>query len=806
MNIKRILIGYALLFAAWMIWSSRAGNPPNGYTNAPFDSFCTSCHSPSSSLDGSVSITGIPETVQGGQTYPVTLTVTATTGNAVRAGFQMVSTFADQSNAGDFIPNSSDEGSNTSGGREYIEHRGAKSFTNNVASWSFDWVAPEGPDGASITMYYAGNIANGNNSSSGDRPRSGSMTFNLAGTADPLVVAIAKSDVSCQGLQNGSAQANASGGATPYSFNWSNNESTANISNLPPATYSVTVTDNNGSEATATTTILEPPTLAISGISTVDVLCSGGMSGSAAITLNGGTEPFEVIWSNGSGGMAISDLAAGSYGVTINDANDCSASGIFDIEEPTAIELDMTTTDEKAFMASDGTASVTATGGVGGYIYLWNTGSTEQTLNGLAPGTYMVTVTDANECTAEDLVVVQPFTCGIDAIVTTTNVDCFGNGTGQASISVSGAQEPISYLWSNGDITANIDSLKAGMYDVTVSDANQCQAIFAINIVQPDSLDITFNAIHPLCPGDSTGQVSANISGGTAPYLYQWSSGSIQSMTGGLKTGKHVLTVIDEMGCTAIDSQFLSFQDSMTAMVNLAPFEIYLDSNGHAIIDKDHLEMGITDNCGIDSFWVDSDTLFCSSVDSQQTQIYVLDHAGNLLDTILELIVIDTIAPYFICVEDIDADSGKIVEYETPIPFDNCQVDTFEMIEGLPSGSIFPVGETKVSFMAVDLFGNIGCCSFFVQVDMVTANIDQSFSNKISIFPNPTSEHIWIDFSDNKIIHPEITIYNSSGVEMQPPTKPDLQNPIDMSYLPTGLYFIKIRSDRQVAVKKVAKK
>jgi hypothetical protein len=256
-NSDKIVAGYVLAFCAWMLFQGNAGNPPDGRTNAPFDGYCTGCHNPNNSFTGTVEISGVPETVEAGETYTITLSVTVTSGSAVRAGFQLVSVFAsDNTNAGDLIPSSNAMGTNVSGNREYIDHRGARNFDNNVASWTFDWVAPGGPDGAVITMYYAGNITNGNGGSNGDRPVSGSSTFTLSATSVPLVASISsKLDVMCTNDSSGEATVEANGGTLPYTYMWSSGSDMATATGLAAGDYTVTVTDNTGMSTTASVTI-----------------------------------------------------------------------------------------------------------------------------------------------------------------------------------------------------------------------------------------------------------------------------------------------------------------------------------------------------------------------------------------------------------------------------------------------------------------------------------------------------------------------------------------------------------------------
>ncbi len=807
----KLLITYCLLFFTWMVFSSRSDNPPNGRTNAPFDGFCTGCHSPSS-LNGTVSISGIPSTVEGGTTYSVTVTVEATTAGAVRAGFQMVSVFDNgNTNAGDFVPNSNDEGTNTSGGREYVEHRGAKNFSSNVASWTFDWVAPDGPDGASITMYYAGNIANGGGSS-GDRPVSGNSSFTLSAASAPLAASIAsKVDVDCNGENTGSATAEAEGGSTPYSYAWSNGGNTATINNLSAGDYTVTVTDNDNETSTASVTINEPTALEIL-VSASDPDCNGENSGSASASASGGSGSFSYSWSNGMNTATISNVAAGSYGVTATDANGCTISDMVTLSEPAALSIMASSTDETANMANDGTAEATASGGSGGFTYAWSNGDSGSSIDGLAGGTYAVTATDANGCEIVDMVTVQAFDCGLSATVSSVDVDCHGDSTGSASVSVSGAVQPVTYSWSNGLTTSEVEGLAAGMYDVTVEDGAACQEILAVMIEESTALSASLVASHLTCPDDSTGSLMVLVSGGSGNHTYLWSSGGTLDTESGLPVGSYSVSVTDENGCQAtFDTSLVANDDIPPQAVVVDTLTVYLDTTGQATVSVQMIEAGSSDNCSIVGFALPDGLATCTDLGTKDFAYVVVDQAGNADTATVSVGVVDTVSPVFtFCMPDITVDSGAMVTYDMPVATDNCGVDTLEMLEGLPSGSEFPVGETKVSYLATDDSGNYACCSFFVTVEgQSTDVIDLAFTESINLFPNPVEDWLRMSFSSPLSSAIDLEIVDLSGSTLRRVQNQFLTDGMieySMEGINAGIYFVRIRQDDKIALKKLVKR
>ena len=201
--------------------------------------------------------------------------------------------------------------------------------------------------------------------------------------------------------------ATVTGGTTPYTFQWSNGQATNPATNLIAGTYTVTVTDNLFCTATASITITEPPLLA-AVVTGTNVSCHGGNNGTATATVTGGIPSYVYFWSNGQVTNPATNLIAGTYTVTVTDANLCMATASVIITEP-AESLQATITSQTnvtCFGYSDGSATVTATGGTPPYSYVWNTipVQTTSTASNLVAGTYTVTVTDANNCTANDSV------------------------------------------------------------------------------------------------------------------------------------------------------------------------------------------------------------------------------------------------------------------------------------------------------------------------------------------------------------------------------------------------------------------
>jgi hypothetical protein len=555
---KLILSSWAVLFAAFLFLSN-ASNPPNGYTGAPGDSLCTSCHTnPPAGVNGSISITGLPATVMPNTTYTITLSSTVSQGTPQTGGFQLVALNASNQNAGDLAPIGTDAGTNTAGGREYIEQRGDKNITGGVVSWMFNWTSPPSGSGT-ITMYAAANLSNNNNSTSGDRIITNTFSTTLQSGGPALMVAIPNpTHVSCFGGNNGSATAVATGGTSPYTYTWSNGQSGATASNLAASLYTVTVTDAANATATASVTITQPAALVAQVASQTNVNCFGNATG--AVTMNGvgGTPPYVFAWSNGQSGPTINNLAAGTYTVTISDSRGCIDTETAVITEPGVLSANAVSTHETGSGANDGTATAAPSGGTEPYSYLWSNGETTPALTGLAPGIYTVTVSDANLCEAIQTVLVNPFGCILSLSFATEDVSCHGGDDGQATAIPADGTEPYTYNWSTGGAGATASGLAAGDYQITVTDASNCIVIGEVSIAEPQPLMVESEiAAQVDCFGASTGIASVLASGGNsgADYTYVWGD-TIGFLPPGepfvrndLAAGSYTVLVIDGNDC-----------------------------------------------------------------------------------------------------------------------------------------------------------------------------------------------------------------------------------------------------------------
>ena len=281
------------------------------------------------------------------------------------------------------------------------------------------------------------------------------------------------------------------------------------------------ITDANGCMATVNATVSQPPAIVVSPASQTNVACNGGTTGSATVSASGGTGTLSYSWAPSGGTAATATgLTAGTYTVTVTDANGCMATRSFTITEPTAINTAVgSQTNVSCNGGSNGSASVVPSGGTPGYTYSWApSGGTAATATGLTAGTYTVTVTDANGCMATRSFTITEPTAINTAVGSQTNVSCNGGSNGSASVVPSGGTPGYTYSWSpSGGTAATATGLTAGTYTVTVTDANGCMATRSFTLTEPTAINTAVGSqTNVSCNGGSNGSASVVPSGGTA--------------------------------------------------------------------------------------------------------------------------------------------------------------------------------------------------------------------------------------------------------------------------------------------------
>ncbi len=292
------------------------------------------------------------------------------------------------------------------------------------------------------------------------------------------------SDISgCYGDSSGSASVMATGGTMPYEYTWSNGAITDSITGLAAGLYKVTIQDAHQCISIDSVNILQPGQLDAKILEQVNVSCYGNADGSLKLTGSGGTPGYTYLWSNLSTSSFINNLSAGNYSLTLTDTNGCTATLVFTITQPDSLNLMANTLIRPScYGLADGSISVSVQGGTSPYQYVWSTGDTLSTIQNLPAGNYQLTVSDSNLCTGIKLFVLnQPDSLQI-LMQSSNDENSQCNGT--ATASVQGGTANYTYQWDDGQYqtSATAVNLCAGLYHVTVSDANLCTIVDSVRV------------------------------------------------------------------------------------------------------------------------------------------------------------------------------------------------------------------------------------------------------------------------------------------------------------------------------------
>lgn len=367
----------------------------------------------------------------------------------------------------------------------------------------------------------------------------------------PPALTSAATNILCNGGV-GSATVTATGGMNPLTYNWNpTGQTTPVATGLPAGNYTVTVTDALGCSSVSSVTVTEPPALTL-GTSTQGASC-GISNGSATASAGGGTPGYTYAWSNGDTNANATGLAAGTYTVTVTDANGCSQTATANVTTANGPTVATSTMSNVLCNGGNtGSASATPFGGTPPYTYQWSpSNQTNQNATGLTAGTYTVVVTDVNNCTVVGTVTISEPPALITSVSSGT-IACNG-GVTSATVTASGGTPGYTYAWGTTPVQTSptATGLAAGSYSVLITDGNGCTSVQNISLTQPLALNVSATSSGAGCGTSSTGSASASVTGGVSPYTYLWSNSQTTSAVSNLPSGNYGIIITDANGCTS---------------------------------------------------------------------------------------------------------------------------------------------------------------------------------------------------------------------------------------------------------------
>ncbi len=301
-------------------------------------------------------------------------------------------------------------------------------------------------------------------------------------------------------------------------------------------------------------------------------LCHDSDDGKIRLDVNTPHRPFDLEWDHTSSTTdTLCDLGPGSYRYTVTNDKGCEYEGEIEVTAPDSINIEGDVEGNLCAGVANGSIDITVTGGTPPYRYMWSTGFSEEDLDSLREGQYCVTVTDDHDCEAEACFDIAPMDT-LDIMADIDSVSCYGECDGSIDITVTGGTAPYMYMWDDGPITEDRDSLKAGEYCVKVTDDNGCMVEECFEVGEPDSLKITGVVEDAVCYGDCNGSIDVTVMGGTPPYTFMWDDGPTTEDRDSLKAGEYCLKVTDANGC--MDEECFIVDEGDSIIVSL-PDTIY---------------------------------------------------------------------------------------------------------------------------------------------------------------------------------------------------------------------------------------
>jgi len=643
----------------------------------------------------------------------------------------------------------------------------------------------------------------------------------LVSVAEPSPIAIefSSSPISRVGAMDGSISATASGGNDGYTYKWSNSATDATINNLAEGSYDLTVTDQNGCETTASTTIagIECSTISIQLNTEQDII--NGSDGRISATVDElGT--YTYLWSTGNTTNTITDLPVGTYSVTVTDEKGCTATQSVVLNEVDCSPFSVNFTVENITELGGSDGSITASvDGQGTYTYLWSTGDTTTTITDLSSGTYNVTITDENECSEIQTLELEGFDCTPFSIDFVTFEPNCGATNGMINTTITSDNGPFIYNWSTGSEDSAITDLPSGNYSVTVTDISGCFSVSDVLLTEgTDSTPPTID-----CPQNRVMTNSCNI-----PVVYELVTGDDCSMVQlellqGLESGSEFpqgetlieYLAIDDAGNTATCSFMvtqisdMSLEYDPTFLIPNTGDQILFAFDLKCSIPNEAIANFVSVNGGVPPFTYE---VFEGSNGGSATVylVTVTDARGCLLvEEVNFLNINDTeglISPILeVAIQDVStgADGGIVIEVDDRFGMvsytwtnDNTIVSTNQNLENVEVGNY--------TLTIVDEFG----CSYTsdYEVQMLTSTNQLLLEETVLLMPNPNTGNFQIQITLPNPVPVSIELYDVNGRLLQPAIQQENSNvsiDFNISNFPKGIYFTKISAEQEVIVKRV---
>jgi gliding motility-associated-like protein len=599
--------------------------------------------------------------------------------------------------------------------RCFGDNNGLASVTNvfggtSDGDYSYQWQTSEGvnlwPANLSANTSEVGSLSTGSYQVVVEDDNECSTIYSPVIIGEPLEVNVDLSiisdfngvQISCNDASDGVIMAIASGGTGDFTFTWTNGVNNLEINTAatfdtlfsqPQGSYYVSVSDENQCSNSNQISISEPDSISVSLEDVINIRCEGEAAGSANAVWSGGLGfgTYNVIWTDSDNNTLslvsqVTNLDTGTYIVNVTDNNGCSSSTDLIIDYSELFQI--TNTTDTVYVSCngsiDGSFDFQVEGGWLPYTHSWNDPLNQQqsTAYGLAPGNwYMDVVMDGNGCVVYDSVFVdEPSQVLAIFNVDVDDADCFGENSGSINLEVEGGTENYQFSWVGPSYTSanqNISNLVSGMYSLTVTDVNGCQAFGSYQVDQPSApvQIVSVNTTNVDCNGNNTGTASiASITGGTGNtqnFNQDWGGENPNE----LEAGSYTVIITDQNGCTDDHDYIIYEPEALQANVEVLnencegqDGQIIVHATGGELFNNNLYNYGISPN-------------YQSSPNNQADIAVDFPSPGELADTIFTMTLTDANGCEFI-IEDIEVHPARIFDYNASINV--CYGDTIEVV------------------------------------------------------------------------------------------------------------------------------
>ncbi|MBO7567643.1 MAG: SprB repeat-containing protein [Bacteroidales bacterium] len=359
-------------------------------------------------------------------------------------------------------------------------------------------------------------------------------------------------DIHCYGANDANLRAVISGGTTPYYIVWSDDTEAPELTNRGSGVYGCIVRDANRCFVWDSVEVLSPQIPLTMSPKVDHSICYDQPRGAITFDVNGGDEPYKFWMDDQPVERVVENVRAGIYTMKVADKWGCELVRKAEVKQPSSrIEVEANVHHVKCSGSTTGSIELEVSGGTPGYKFEWSNGEDSKAISGLKPGNYYVTITDANNCGTKQTYTVTAPASILKFTADVTDISCKGGSNGAIKIEAMGGIPPYSLTINNKNKPFVNENLKAGSYNVQVTDNNGCSVIETVLVSEPEEgITIDISAKNSPCKGRNMGSLTAEITNGKPPYKYSWNDGNTSLVRENISAGHYTLSVSDSEGCT----------------------------------------------------------------------------------------------------------------------------------------------------------------------------------------------------------------------------------------------------------------